>query len=148
MMDQDHILSSSIVLQSWVSIARAFQEPSLSTRFSLFPSSSQLCAVLSHHSLWPPTDCGLPGFSVYEILQARILEWVAMPSSRGSSWTWGANLCLLFPLHWQMGSLPLASPGKPLLPSSIQKECIPVTHLPMSIRRCSRFAKSWIFNTE
>ena len=26
-----------------------------------------------------------PGSSVHEILQARIMEWVAMPSSRGSS---------------------------------------------------------------
>jgi len=37
-----------------------------------------------------PTLCNLedgspPGFSVRGILQARILEWVAMPSSRGSS---------------------------------------------------------------
>ena len=32
-----------------------------------------------------PMDCGLPGFSVQGLLQARILEWVAMPSSRGSS---------------------------------------------------------------
>ena len=30
-------------------------------------------------------DCSLTGSSVHEILQARILEWVAMPSSRGSS---------------------------------------------------------------
>ena len=30
-------------------------------------------------------DCSLPAFSVHRILQARILEWVAMPSSRGSS---------------------------------------------------------------
>ena len=30
-------------------------------------------------------DCSLPGSSVYRILQARELEWVAMPSSRGSS---------------------------------------------------------------
>ena len=30
-------------------------------------------------------DCSPPGSSVYGILQARILEWVAMPSSRGSS---------------------------------------------------------------
>ena len=29
--------------------------------------------------------CSLPGFSVLGIFQARILEWVAMPSSRGSS---------------------------------------------------------------
>ena len=30
-------------------------------------------------------DCRLPGSSVHGILQARILEWVAMPSSRSSS---------------------------------------------------------------
>jgi len=33
-------------------------------------------------------DCSLPGsFSVHGILQARILEWVAMLSSRGFSWS-------------------------------------------------------------
>ena len=32
-----------------------------------------------------PMDCSLPGSSVHGILRARILEWVAMPSSRGSS---------------------------------------------------------------
>ena len=31
-------------------------------------------------------DCNLPGFSVHGILQARIPEWVAISSSRGSSW--------------------------------------------------------------
>jgi len=30
-------------------------------------------------------ECGPPVFSVHGILQARILQWVAMPSSRGSS---------------------------------------------------------------
>ena len=33
-------------------------------------------------------DCSLPGSAVHWILPARILEWVAMPSSRGSSWPW------------------------------------------------------------
>ena len=32
-----------------------------------------------------PMDCSLPGSSVHGILQARILEWVAVLSSRGSS---------------------------------------------------------------
>ena len=32
-----------------------------------------------------PMDCGLPGSSVHEILQARILERIAMLSSRRSS---------------------------------------------------------------
>ena len=36
-------------------------------------------------TLWDPMDCSLPGFSVHGILQARILEWIATPSSRGSS---------------------------------------------------------------
>ena len=31
-------------------------------------------------------DCSLPGSSIHRILQARILERVAMPSSRGYSW--------------------------------------------------------------
>ena len=30
-------------------------------------------------------DCSLPGSSVHEILQARVLEWVSLPFSRGSS---------------------------------------------------------------
>ena len=42
--------------------------------------SLQLCPTLCD-----PMDCSLPGFSVHGILQARILEWVAMPSSRGFS---------------------------------------------------------------
>ena len=32
-----------------------------------------------------PIDCSLPGSSVYGILKARILEWVTIPSSKGSS---------------------------------------------------------------
>ena len=36
-------------------------------------------------TLCGPMDCSPPGFSVCGILQARILEWVGMPSSRGSS---------------------------------------------------------------
>ena len=33
-------------------------------------------------TLCDPMDCGLPGSSVHGILQAKILEWVAMHSSR------------------------------------------------------------------
>ena len=42
--------------------------------------SLQLCPTLCD-----PMDHSLLGSSVHGILQARILEWVAMPSSRGSS---------------------------------------------------------------
>ena len=37
-------------------------------------------------TLCDPLDWGPPGFSVRGILQARTLEWVAIPFSRGSSW--------------------------------------------------------------
>ena len=39
----------------------------------------------SFPTLCNPADGSPPGSSVHEVLQARILEWVAMPSSRGSS---------------------------------------------------------------
>ena len=39
----------------------------------------------SHLALCDPADCSQPGTSVRGIFQARILEWVAMPSSRRSS---------------------------------------------------------------
>ena len=49
---------------------------------------------LSYHECWVALvmsdsvdlkDCNLPGSSVYGIVKARILEWVAMPSSWESS---------------------------------------------------------------
>ena len=43
--------------------------------------SLQWCPTLCHAMDYNP-----PGFSVHGILQARILEWVAMLSSKGSSW--------------------------------------------------------------
>ena len=36
-------------------------------------------------TLCDPMNCSPSGFSVHEILQARTLEWLAMPSSRRSS---------------------------------------------------------------
>ena len=47
---------------------------------SVHAKSLQSCPTL-----WDPMDCSPPGSSVNGILQARILDWVAMPSSRRSS---------------------------------------------------------------
>ena len=45
------------------------------------------CSVAqSRLTLWDPMDCSLPGSSVQGISQARILEWVAISSSRNSFW--------------------------------------------------------------
>ena len=41
-----------------------------------------MCAKSLHATLCDPVDCSPPGSSVHGILQARILGWVAMPSSR------------------------------------------------------------------
>ena len=43
------------------------------------------CKLKSCLTLCHPTDCSPPDSSVLGTLQARTLEWVAMPSSRGSS---------------------------------------------------------------
>ena len=55
-------------------------------------------------------DCSPPGSSVHEISQARILEWVVISSSRGSSWprdwTWVSCLACRF--------FTTEPPGKPI----------------------------------
>ena len=73
--------------------------------------------VLSHFShVWffvTPWIIVCPGSPVHGILQGRILEWVAISSSRGIFPTQGLNPHLLCILHWRVGLLPSASPGKP-----------------------------------
>ena len=44
---------------------------------------ARLCLVAQSCPAPRPVDCSPPGSSVHGILQTRILEWVAMPSSRG-----------------------------------------------------------------
>ena len=65
---------------------------------------AQICLTLCD-----PRDCSLPGFSVQEILQTRILEWVAISFSSGSPWhrDWIRSPAL------QADSLLYEPPGKP-----------------------------------
>ena len=68
-----------------------------------------VCACMRVHAqscliLCNPLNCSPPGFSVRGILQARILEWVAIPFPRGSSRT---HVSLL-----QVDSLLSEPPGK------------------------------------
>ena len=69
--------------------------------------SSQSCPTVCNCM-----DCNPPGFSAHRILQARILEWVAMPFSRGSSqpvdWTWDSCVSYV-----GRDSLPQVPAGKP-----------------------------------
>ena len=62
--------------------------------------SLQSCLNLYDHM-----DCNSSSSSVHGILQARTLEWVAMPSSRGSSWifletTFSLRACETFFFFW------------------------------------------------
>ena len=59
-------------------------------------------------ALCDPMDCKSPGFSIRGIFQARILEWVALPFFRGSSWPrdWTLVFCI------KVDSLPSEPCGK------------------------------------
>ena len=48
-------------------------------------------------TLCDPMDCSLPGFSIHRFSQARIMEWVAISFSRGSSWPrdWTPVSCII-----------------------------------------------------
>ena len=64
-------------------------------------------------TLCDPMDYSLPGFSVNRILQARILEWIAIPSSRGTSQPRSPAL--------QADSLPFEPQGSLLLSLDIRQ---------------------------
>ena len=75
-----------------------------------------LCSAKSLQScptLCDPMNCSLPGSSVHGVLQARILEWVAMPSSREIFPTQGSNPWLLQLMHCRQ--ITAEPPGKPIL---------------------------------
>ena len=68
---------------SW---GRKESELNLSLPFILFwqPQEVKMLATQSYLTLCDPMDCSSPGSSVHGILQARILEWIAISSSRVS----------------------------------------------------------------
>ena len=64
----------------------------------------------SCQTLCDPMDCSLPGSSVDAIIQARILEWIAMLSSRATS-NPGIEPMSLAPSTVQADSFPLSHQG-------------------------------------
>ena len=71
-----------------------------------------VCVCVSHTQscLCASMDCSLSGYSVYEILQARILEWIAILFSRGIFPIQGLNPGLL---HCRQILIPSEPQGKP-----------------------------------
>ena len=58
---------------------------SLKCKKKIRSNKVEVLVTKSYPTLRNPVDCSLPGSSVHGILQARLLEWVAIPFSRGSS---------------------------------------------------------------
>ena len=76
------------------------------------PLSGSCMHAQSRLTCCDPMDCNPPGSSVHGIFQARILEWVAISLSRGSSWTRDPTHVFM---HWQAGGFfTIEPPGKPL----------------------------------
>ena len=67
--------------------------PDLFYQHMLSHSSYTVCVLISQSclTLYDSMNCSLPGSPVHGILQARILEWVTIPVSRGSSQPRGLN---------------------------------------------------------
>ena len=71
-----------------------------------------VCSVIQWClSLCYPMDYSLPGTSVHGIFQARILDWVAISFSRGSSWPrdWTCNSCITLLLFFMNPCIVLES---------------------------------------
>ena len=82
----------------------------------LHPPPLRACAcMLSRVRLCDPMDCSLPGTPVQGILQARILEWVAISFSWESFQPWDQTDTSCISLHWQADSLSWSHVGSPTL---------------------------------
>ena len=67
---------------------KVWKESCLKSTLHLFPELllRSVSVTQSCPAVCDPMDCSLPGSSVHGILQARTLQWIAISSSRGSSW--------------------------------------------------------------
>ena len=83
--ESGYVASKCAILIQGVFQAEDSWERADSKKKEKAPCSLLLLSVFSRVQLYNRMDCSLPGSSVHGMLQARILEWVAMPSSRGSS---------------------------------------------------------------
>ena len=85
---QTHVHRVSDAIQPSHPLSSLLLLPSIFPSIRVFSNESGLRIRWPKYcpTLWNPIDCSPPGSSVHGIIQARILEWVAIPFSRGSSW--------------------------------------------------------------
>ena len=89
------VTKSQTRLSNWTELNSFLYGPALTSIHNYWKNHS-FAHLISHCAcakllqscliLCDPLDCSLPGSSVHGILQRWILEWVAISSSRGSSW--------------------------------------------------------------
>ena len=122
-----------------------FEENSHFGNFQCLKMNKHYCAcLLSSFScvwlLWNPKDCSPPDSSVLGIFQARIVEWVAMPSSRGSSWisdwTRVSHIVGRFFTHWETWE------AQALLCDAVNK--IFILSEKLAIKTCTLYCKTEI----
>ena len=70
---------------AWMPIFPVGREEEHGTNSIGYRHESESEVTQSRLTLCDPMDCSLPGSSVHGIFQARVLEWVAVSFSRGSS---------------------------------------------------------------
>ena len=100
------------------------EDPARLCPITAFPRASvrPVCLVSqSCPTLCDPMDCSPPGSTVHVILQARILEWVAIVFSRGSSQPRDRTCASVSPAPTG-GFFTTAPPGKPLLGPDRRRE--------------------------
>ena len=123
---------NSLPSSSWIS-------EFISTFFALCYKWRVCACAQSCPTLWDPIDYSPPGSSAHGILQARILEWVAISSSRGSSWprdrvyaSWGScsGRQFLYPLSYQGSHKWHVLLDKRLLPTVTTLPCMPGSFYP------------------
>ena len=95
-------------------LTQGFSELKTESTLAKITKPAAAAAVQSLQScptLCDPMDCRMPGPYVRGILQARIMEWAAMPFSIGSSWP--SNRTASVSPALQADSLPVSHQGSP-----------------------------------
>ena len=105
---------------------------------------AQLCLTLCH-----PMDCRPPGSSVPGSLQARILDWVAIFSSRGSSWprdqtTISCVSCLARQLLYHWATWEVHFPNQTISSSLFLENILPLSSPPLSRQLPSLWLFLWM----
>ena len=96
--------------------------------YNVYAQSLQLCLILQTHGLQPTRflcSWGSPGKKTCISLLYRGLPFFL----QGVFLTQGLNTRLLHLLYWQVGSLPLASPGKPTWEDTLQSDSVIHIHM-------------------